>query len=42
MLVLSTEREDGSTQAVGAQVGVGAACRKEFATKRKRLKDRAT
>ena len=42
MLVRRTERADGSTQAVGAQVGVGAACRKEFVAKRQRLKDRAT
>ena len=42
MLVRRTERADGSTQAVGAQVGVGAACRKEFVAKRQRLQDRAT
>ena len=42
MLVRRTERADGSTQAVGAQVGVGAACRKEFVAKRQRLEDRAT
>ena len=28
-------------KAVGAQVGVGAACRKEFVAKRQRLQDRA-
>ena len=42
MLVRRTERADGSTQAVGAQVGVGAACRKEFVANRQRLQDRAT
>ena len=31
-----------SSMSLCGVVGIGAACRKEFATKRKRLKDRAT